>query len=187
MSGRMRVSRTPLDGLAVMERIPASDARGELERLYCSAELGDALRGARIEQVNRTLTRGRGTVRGLHFQRPPCAEDKVIACLRGEVFDVAVDLRAGSPTYLRWHAEVLSPANRRSMVIPKGFAHGFQALTDDCEMLYLHTAAYAPAAESGLDATDPDLAIAWPLPVEVRSDRDRGLARVAAGFRGIEP
>ena len=187
MSGRLRLSSTPISGLEVMERIPAGDARGELERLYCAAELEAALHGARIEQVNRTLTRSRGTVRGLHFQRPPVAEDKIIACLRGEVFDVAVDLRAGSPTYLHWHAEVLSPANRRSMVIPKGFAHGFQALTDDCEMLYMHTAAYAPAAESGLDATDPELAIAWPLPVEARSDRDRGLPRVAAGFRGIAP
>lgn len=187
MSERLRLAKTPIDGLLVMQRIPAGDARGELERLYCLHELAPALKGARVEQVNRTLTRGRGTVRGLHFQRPPHAEDKVVACLRGEVFDVAVDVRAGSPTYLRWHAEVLSPSNRRSMVIPKGFAHGFQALTDDCEMLYLHTAAYEPAAESGIDATDPDLGIAWPLPVADRSDRDRGLPRVASGFRGITP
>ncbi len=94
-------------------------------------------------------------------------------CLRGEVFDVAVDLRDNSPTFLRWHAEVLSAENHKTLVIPEGFAHGFQTLADDCEMLYFHTAAYHASAEDGLNALDPGLAIKWPLDVDVLSDRDR--------------
>lgn len=186
MNRRIELVPTPLAGLMVAVRTAVGDARGELERLYCRGELAAALGGATVEQVNRTLTRVRGTVRGLHFQRPPHAEDKLIACLRGEVLDVAVDLRPSSPTYLRWHAEVLSPANRRSMLVPRGFAHGFQALTDDCEMLYMHTAAYRAEAEGGLDALDPDIGIRWPLPVGERSDRDRSHPRVAAGFTGVD-
>ena len=97
------------------------------------------------------MTASRGTVRGMHFQHPPHAETKFVSCLRGEVFDVAVDLRNGSPTFLHWHAEILSADNHRTLVIPEGFAHGFQTLSDDCEMLYFHTAAYNPEAEGGLN------------------------------------
>lgn len=98
----------------------------------------------------------------MHFQRTPHAEMKLVSCVRGLVFDVAVDLRRGSPTFLRWHSELLSADNHKTLVIPEGFAHGFQTLTDDCEMLYLHTTAYAPDAEAGLNPQDARLAIAWP-------------------------
>lgn len=185
MTRRIELLPTPLAGLQVAVRTPVGDARGELERLYCRDELAEALGDARIEQVNRTMTRARGTVRGLHFQHPPHAEDKLIGCLRGEVFDVAVDLRPSSPTYLRWHAEVLNPSNRRSLLVPRGFAHGFQALTDDCEMLYMLTAAFRAGAEGGLDALDPAIGIRWPLPVGERSERDRSHPPVSAGFRGV--
>jgi dTDP-4-dehydrorhamnose 3,5-epimerase len=106
-----------------------------------------------------------------------------VSCLRGEVFDVAVDLRDNSPTFLRWHAEVLSADNHKTLVIPKGFAHGFQTLTDDCEMLYFHTAAYQPGAEGGLNVLDPRLAIKWPLDVDVLSDRDRSHPMIARNTR----
>lgn len=138
-----------------------------------------------LVQVNHTLTRRRGTVRGMHFQWPPHAETKFVSCLAGEILDVAVDLRRHSPTFLRWHGEILSVANQRSLLIPEGFAHGFQALTDDCELLYLHTAAYAPGAEGALNALDPRLAIAWPLPVTDRSERDCLHALVADDFEGL--
>lgn len=185
MSSRVRLLPTSIDGLSVLERLPVADCRGELERLYCRESLEPAFREAAIAQVNRTLTRRAGTIRGLHYQRPPHAEHKLVSCLRGEVFDVAVDLRAGSPTFLRWHGEVLSPANRRSLAIPRGFAHGFQALTDDCEMLYLHTAAFVPSAEGGIDALDPAIGIGWPMPPSDRSDRDRSLPAAGAGFAGV--
>ena len=109
----------------------------------------------------------------------------MVSCLRGEVFDVAVDLRAGSPTFLRWHGEVLSAGNQRSLLIPRGFAHGFQALTDDCELLYLHSAAYAPGAEGAASALDPALAIRWPLDITDMSERDRGHPMLEPDFKGI--
>lgn len=185
MSGRFDILATPIDGLRVLQRKPIGDSRGYLERLFCMDELQTLLAGRRIEQVNHTLTSSRGTVRGLHFQHPPHAETKFVHCLRGEVFDVAVDLRRGSPTFLRWHAEVLSAGNHRTFVIPEGFAHGFQALSDECEMLYFHTAPYRQDAEDGLHPQDPRLAIDWPLPVAGLSPRDRAHRPVGAAFLGI--
>ena len=185
MNARFDVLATPIAGLQVLQSKPIGDDRGYLERLFCMDELQALLPGKRIEQINHTLTSGRGTVRGLHFQHPPHAETKFVHCLRGEVFDVAVDLRRGSPTFLRWHAEVLSAANHRTFVIPEGFAHGFQALADDCEMLYFHTAAYRQTAEGGLHAKDPRLAIRWPLPVAGLSPRDAAHAFLDAHFDGV--
>ena len=186
MSRRLEVRATPIEGLAILERRPVADARGMLERLFCSEELSGLVGGAAV-QVNRTVTAEAGTVRGMHFQQQPFAEDKVIACIRGEVFDVAVDLRRGSPTFLEWHGELLSPGNRRSMLVPRGFAHGFQALADGSELVYVHTAPYRADAEGGLDALDPRLGIEWPLPVRERSARDASHPRIDGGFGGIDP
>ena len=182
---RFEVSDTPLEGLKVVRRRRIGDSRGFLSRLYCREELSEIGFGAAIAQVNQTLTRTRGTVRGLHFQRPPHAEDKLVICLRGEVFDVAVDLRSGSPTLLHWHAERLSAENELALFIPKGFAHGFQSLTADCELLYLHSASFAPEAEDALNAFDPALAIEWPLPMSEMSARDRGHPFLGRDFDGI--
>ena len=121
----------------------------------------------------------------MHYQLPPSAEAKIVSCLRGAAFDVAVDLRRDSPTFLQWHAETLSAENHRSLVIPEGVAHGFQALADDCELLYFHTAAYDPAAERGLHPGDPRLAIAWPLPVERLSERDASHPPLTPEFDGV--
>ena len=141
----------------------------------------------KIAQINHTLTQAAGTIRGLHFQQAPHDEAKFVSCLSGAVFDVAVDLRPDSPTYLQWHGEVLSADNGRSMMIPGGFAHGFQTLTEDCELIYLHDKPYAPEAEGGLNPLDPRLAIDWPLPVSQMSPRDKALPlmpnRIAAARR----
>lgn len=185
MTARFEAHATPLAGLTVLERQPVGDERGRLERMFCAAELAPFLANAGVAQSNLTWTAARGTVRGMHLQAPPSAEDKLVACLRGRVWDVAVDVREGSPTFLRWHAEVLEGGGHRSMLIPKGFAHGFQSLTDDCTMLYFHTAPHNPAAEIGLDALDPRLAIAWPEPVACRSARDLSHPPIGAGFRGV--
>lgn len=187
MSARFDILDTPLPGLRVLQRKPLGDSRGYLERLYCSEELQALASGKAVAQINHTLTASRGTVRGMHFQRPPYAEIKFVSCLRGEVFDVAVDLRHNSSTFLRWHAELLSADNHKTLVIPEGFAHGFQTLTDDCEMLYFHTAAYQPAAEGGLNAQDPRLAIRWPLPVAGLSLRDAAHPLLDDGFVGMTP
>jgi dTDP-4-dehydrorhamnose 3,5-epimerase len=186
-SKRFTASPTPLAGLTLLQRHPIGDERGYLERLFCRDELGDLIGERRIEQMNHTLTARAGSLRGMHFQHPPHAELKLVTCLRGEVLDVAVDLRQGSPTFLRWHAECLSAENHRALLIPEGFAHGFQTLTDDCELIYLHTAAYHPAAEGAVNAFDPRLAIDWPLPVAEMSDRDRGHLLIATDFAGIKP
>jgi dTDP-4-dehydrorhamnose 3,5-epimerase len=123
----------------------------------------------------------------MHFQPPPHSEMKLVSCVRGEVFDVAVDLRRGSPTFLRWHAERLSADNNRALLIPQGFAHGFQALTDDAELIYCHSAAYDAASEGGLNPRDPRLAIAWPLPITELSARDAQAAMLDAAFTGMTP
>ena len=182
MSTRFDLLDTPLSGLRVLQRKPIGDSRGYLERLFCAEELQALVPGKGIAQINHTLTANRGTVRGLHFQHPPHAETKFVSCLRGEVFDVAVDLRDNSPTFLRWHAEVLSADNHKTLVIPEGFAHGFQTLTDDCEMLYFHTAAYQPGDEDGLNAQDPRLTIRWPLPIAGLSPRDVSHAMIGDPF-----
>jgi len=184
MSARFDIQPTPLIGLNVLTRKPVGDSRGWFERMFCVDELQDVLETRRVMQINRTLTQKKGSVRGMHFQYAPSAEMKFVSCLRGEVFDVAIDLRPGSATFLRWHAEVLSTDNRKTMAIPEGFAHGFQTLTDDCEMFYLHTADYDPAAEGGLNPQDPALAIDWPLPIAELSVRDAGHPMIAAGFSG---
>lgn len=182
---RFDVTDTPLQGLKLVQRKRIGDERGFLSRLYCSAELAEAGFTDPIVQINQTLTVRAGALRGMHFQHPPHAEDKFVSVLHGEVFDVAVDLRAGSPTFLRWHGECLSGENARSLFIPKGFAHGFQALTEDCELLYLHTASYRGPAEGGLNPFDPKLAIEWPLEVTDMSARDRGHALLDNSFSGI--
>jgi dTDP-4-dehydrorhamnose 3,5-epimerase len=174
MSERFTLTPLPLPGLVRLERHARRDSRGFLERMFCEADLESLLPGGRVVQVNRTQTQRPGTVRGLHFQRPPHAETKIVSCLRGEVFDVAVDVRPHSPTFLGWHAERLSEANATSLVIPPGFAHGFQALEADSELLYFHSAAWSPPAEDGLHPEDPALRIAWPRPVAEMSRRDRG-------------
>jgi len=172
MSSRFDILDSPLGGLFTLQRKPHGDARGWLERMFCTTDLGDVLGGRHIVQINRTHTAASGTVRGMHFQNSPHAEMKFVSCLRGEVFDVAVDLRPDSPTRYQWHAEILSADNHKTLAIPEGFAHGFQTLTDDCEMLYFHTAAYQSDAEGGLHPLDPALAIEWPLAITAMSARD---------------
>ncbi len=179
------VAATPLAGLMRIQRQRIEDDRGFLSRLFCRDAFSEFGLAEPIAQINHTLTRAAGAVRGMHFQRPPHAEDKLVSCLRGEVLDVAIDLRAGSPTFLKWHAERLSGENGLSLLIPKGFAHGFQAMTEGCELLYLHTASYDPGAEGALNALDPALAIDWPLAVTDISQRDRGHPFVDAEFTGI--
>jgi dTDP-4-dehydrorhamnose 3,5-epimerase len=170
----MRFEPTPLEGVWTVETAPHGDARGRLTRLFCAADFAEGIgRELRFVQTNHTLTTQRGTVRGLHFQHPPHAEAKLIRCIRGRVWDVAVDLRRGSPTFGRWHAVELADDNERQILIPEGCAHGFQALSDDAQLLYQHTAAYAPTHEAGVRHDDARLAIAWPLPVTLVSERDR--------------
>lgn len=171
---RLARAPLPLAGLFRVQRQPLVDERGFFARLFCADELAAAGWTQPIAQINHSYTALAGTVRGMHYQRQPHAEMKLVSCLRGEVLDVAVDLRQGSPTFLHWHAERLSADNGHALLIPPGFAHGFQALSDHAELLYCHSAAYVPGAEAGLNPLDPRLAIAWPLPPAGLSPRDAG-------------
>lgn len=185
MSTRFAIFDTPIAGVKQLQRRPLIDHRGYFERLFCAQELQPLLAGRSIVQINHSLTTRRGAVRGLHFQHPPHAELKMVSCLRGAVWDVAVDLRKDSPTFLHWHAEELTPDNAGMLVIPEGCAHGFQVLEPESELLYLHMAFYAPKAEGGLRYDDPRLAIAWPLPATDLSPRDQTHPLINAHFSGL--
>ncbi len=182
---RFTVFDTPIADLKIIERQHLGDSRGFLSRLFCADELAVAGWHKPIVQINQTLTQKQGTVRGMHFQRPPQAEIKLVTCLRGAIWDVAVDLRARSPTFLQWHAEELSAANNRALLIPEGFAHGFQTLSDGCELLYFHSAIYTPAAEAGVNPKDPMLSIAWPLAITGLSTRDANHPMLDQQFKGL--
>jgi dTDP-4-dehydrorhamnose 3,5-epimerase len=177
---------TTIKDLKVIERKPIGDSRGFLARVFCADQLKGAGWNIPIAQINQTVTRKKGTVRGMHFQNNPHAEIKLVSCLRGEIWDVAVDLRHNSPTFLKWHAEKLSSENHRALLIPKGFAHGFQTLADDCELLYLHSAPYKLTAEAGIRATDSRLGILWPLDFSELSQRDSSHPLITDQFKGVE-
>ncbi|RLA21163.1 MAG: dTDP-4-dehydrorhamnose 3,5-epimerase [Gammaproteobacteria bacterium] len=176
---------TPLTGLMLVQRKAIEDQRGFLSRFYCAEAFAGAGINKPIAQINQTLTHRKGAVRGLHFQHSPHAETKLVSCLKGEIWDVAVDLRKGSATFLQWYGEVLSDSNRKSLLIPEGFAHGFQAMTEDCELLYLHTAPYCPESEGALNVADPKLDIGWPLATSEISERDRNHKLIEQNFQGI--
>ncbi len=171
--------------MTTIDRKPIGDDRGFLCRLYSDNEISRFGFSKGIAQINHTMTVKCGTVRGMHFQHPPHAEVKLVLCIRGSVYDVAVDLRAGSPTFLRWHGEILSADNNRALLIPEGFAHGFQSLEDNVELIYLHSAAYEPAAEGGVHHADPRINIDWPLPVADLSARDNSHDMIGDDFEGI--
>lgn len=176
---------TPLAGLTLVQRKAIEDHRGFLSRFYCADEFRKSGFSKPILQINHTLTCRKGAVRGLHFQYPPFAETKLVSCLQGEIFDVAVDLRRGSPTFMHWHSVILSARSRQSLLIPEGFAHGLQTLTEECELIYLHTAAHHPESEGALNIADPKLDIAWPLAISEISEKDRNHKFVEQSFQGI--
>ena len=182
---RFAVTALPLVDLKLIERKCLGDSRGFLSRVFCAEELRPVGWCKPIAQINHTYTTRSGTVRGLHYQRQPHTEMKLVTCVRGEVWDVAVDLRTGSPTFLQWHAEILSVDNHRALLIPEGFAHGFQALTDDVELLYCHSAVHRPEAEAAVNARDPCLAIAWPLEIAELSLRDAKHPLIDSTFVGV--
>jgi dTDP-4-dehydrorhamnose 3,5-epimerase len=181
----MTIVPTPLDGSFVIDLDPRRDDRGLFVRHFCQATYRSHGLATEFVQMNHSRTRGLGTVRGMHFQHPPHGEVKVVRCTRGAIWDVFVDVRRDSPTFLQWHAMELSEGNLRVAYIPVGFAHGFQALTDDVDVMYSVTASYAPHAEGKLNCLDPRLAIPWPRPVVGLSPKDAAAPLIDAAWRGI--
>lgn len=174
-----------LAGSYVIDLIPHEDERGWFARFYCKNEFAQIGHDKEWVQMNHSFTRERGALRGMHFQRPPYREIKLVRCIAGRVLDVIVDLRRDSPSFLQSFGVELSAANRKMLYIPEGFAHGFQVLAENSELIYLHTEFYTPGAEGGLRYDDPALKIRWPLEVTNLSPRDAGHPLLTDNFKGI--
>lgn len=181
----MNYVATAIPGVWIIQSTAFEDDRGAFSRLFCARELHDILGHRTIVQINQSMTRSVGAVRGLHYQHAPHAEMKIVRCLKGRVFDVAVDLRQGSPTFLQWTALELTPESGHAFVIPEGCAHGFQVLEEDSHLLYLHTAFYTPQAEGAVRFDDPEIQIAWPLAPTDLSVRDKSHPCLDKHFKGI--
>ncbi len=173
----MKFSSTPLPGAYLVDLEAHVDERGSFARCYCDDEFAAQGLETRWPQMNLSRNTRRGTLRGMHFQAEPHGEAKVVRCVRGAIFDVLVDLRRGSATRFQWHGVELSAANGRAVYVPRGFAHGFQTLEDDSEVLYLMSNRYVPGAERGFRWDDPDVGIEWPLPASVVGARDAAWPR----------
>ncbi len=181
----MKIEGTPLAGVWLVSTDVHRDLRGGFYRAFCDQDLAGIWGSRLIRQINVSHTAEVGALRGLHWQNPPHGEMKAIRCLRGKVWDVAVDLRAGSPTFLQWFGQELSPENGLMLVLGEGYAHGFQVMAPDSELLYLHSHPYTPSAEAGLRYDDPQLKIPWPLPVTTVSQRDLSLPYLEHSWGGI--
>ena len=182
----MKIKPTSLQDAFIIELEPFKDDRGLFARVFCQNELLDILHGKNIVQINHSLTRQKGALRGMHFQYPPKAEIKMVKCLRGSVFDVMIDMRSDSSTFLGWHGERLSAENMKMMYIPEGFSHGFQTLEQNSELLYLHTEFYSPEHEGGVRYNDPKVGIKWPLEVTEISHKDEIYPLLTQDFGGIQ-
>lgn len=169
----MHFAKTAVQGVIVIEPTPHADARGRFMRAWCREEFMDQGIAFEPVQANMGFSTKRGTIRGMHFQAPPASEAKLVRCTRGTMFEVVLDLRPGSPTYLAWHGVELSGSNGRMLYFPEGCAHGYQTLEADTEMHYMTSAFYAPTAVRGVRVDDPAFGIEWPLAISEISEQDR--------------
>ena len=181
----MIFTETPLKGSYVIGITPWGDSRGWFARTYCKKEFEQIGHHNEWVQMNHSFSAKKGTVRGMHYQLPPHSEIKMLRCIAGSVYDVIVDIRKGSPTFLQWFATELSAENKNMMYIPAGFAHGFQTLTDNTELIYQHAEFYAPEAEAGLLYNDTAFGIQWPLAVTEISERDTKHPIIDSTFKGL--
>jgi len=176
---------TSLAGSFVIDLDPKADERGWFARYYCKDEFEKIGHTKEWVQMNHSVTYKKGSVRGLHYQLHPYSEIKMVRCITGSVFDVIIDLRKSSDTLLKWFGVELSAENKRMLYIPEGFAHGFQCLSDNCELLYHHSEFYQPGAEAGIRFNDPLVNIEWPLAVTILSPRDAQHPHLDENFKGI--
>ena len=181
----MIFAATPLSGAYEVGLEPFSDERGWFARFFCKKEFEQIGHTGEWVQLNQSVTYAKGSIRGMHFQHPPYREIKMVRCIAGAVYDVIIDLRRDSPTFLQWHGATLSAKNNKMLYIPEGFAHGFQTLEENTALIYHHSEYYTPGAEGGFRYDDPVFSISWPLPVTVISERDAGHPLVDKNFKGI--
>lgn len=182
----MKAIPTPLNDSYVLEFDAFEDNRGFFTRTYCHQEMQQIGHDKNIAQVNISMTRETGSIRGMHFQLPPKAEVKIVRCIKGSVFDVIIDIRSESPTFLQWFGETLTAQNGKMIYIPEGFAHGFQTLVENTELLYFHTEFFSPEYEAGIRFDDPLLSIQWPLPVTDISQKDTSHPLLNFDYQGVK-
>jgi dTDP-4-dehydrorhamnose 3,5-epimerase len=181
----MNFTETPLKGSFVVDLNPFADSRGWFARTYCKNEFEKIGHNKEWLQLNHSATFKKGTIRGMHYQIQPFSEIKLVRCIAGSVYDVIIDLRKKSRTFLQWFGAELSAQNKKMIYIPEGFAHGFQTLTDDCELIYHHSALYVPDSEGGIKYDEPRVNIKWPLDVTEMSQRDQDHPYIDNNFNGI--
>lgn len=181
----MKFIKTKIEDLFITKPDLFEDERGQFYRVFCKKDFKEINLEKDIVQINFSLSKHKGTIRGLHYQCPPKMELKMVKCIKGSVFDIALDLRKNSKTFLKWHGEILSSDNIKMFYIPEGFAHGFQTLEDDSELLYFHTEYYSPEYEAGLRYDDPVYNIKWPLEPTQISKRDNSFDYINKDFEGI--
>lgn len=169
---KLSIESQAIQDVKLIKHLTFLDTRGSLERVFCMKELSSLLRLNSIVQINRTKTIKKGTIRGMHFQRKPFQESKIIQCIKGSILDIVVDLRSDSNTYMQNFSIELSEARNENLFIPEGFAHGFQSLTDNVELLYLHSNYYNPDYEDGISPLDLSLKLKWPIKSYKLSKRD---------------
>lgn len=184
-SRRFILRKEIFDGVKIFERNIIEDSRGMFSRLYCEEELEVYGWSSSVPQINYSESISVGAVRGLHYQNPPFCEKKLISCVKGKVWDVFVDLRSTSSTFLKWGSQLLSSENAASILIPEGFAHGFQVLEESTILVYAHSQSYNSNAESGISPLDPLINVKWPLPITQLSQRDRSSPFLDADFSGV--
>jgi len=181
----MIFSPTPLSGSFSIDLNPFSDERGWFARYFCKNEFKEIGHDAEWVQMNHSFTKQVGSVRGMHYQEGEYKEIKLVRCIAGKVYDVIIDIRKDSPTFLKWFGIELSAENKKMLYIPAGFAHGFQCLSDNCELLYHHSAFYTPGRETGISYNDPSVNIEWPIEITVISERDKNHPFITNNFKGI--
>ena len=181
----MKICKGPLDGIHIIHAEPFTDDRGSFTRFFCPEELSGLFGCRSVKQLNSSVTKKPGSIRGMHFQLPPKMEMKLVRCTKGCVWDVVVDLRQGSQTFLKWMSIELSAKNQVMVLIPEGFGHGFQVLESESELLYLHSESYAPELTGRIKYDDPSLMIDWPLPVTDVSRQDMDIPFLHNSFDGI--
>jgi len=176
---------TPLRGSYIIEPEPFTDERGWFARYYCRNEFEEIGHHKEWVQLNHSVSYKKGTIRGMHFQKQPFAEIKMVKCIAGSIYDVIIDLRKDSETFLQWFGTELSAENKKMLYIPEGFAHGFQCLSDNCELIYHHSEFYKPEAEAGIRFDDPQVKIEWPFSMTMISPRDEQHPWLDKNFKGI--
>lgn len=181
----MIFSATTLPGSYVIELATVGDQRGWFARTFCKKEFAQIGHQKEWVQMNHSYTALKGTLRGMHYQKPPCGEIKMVRCIAGAVYDVMVDLRKDSATYLHWFGTEISAVNKKMVYIPEGFAHGFQTLSDDAELIYHHSQYFTPGAEEGIMYNDVAICIQWPLPLTEISERDRFHPVIDSNFKAF--